>query len=238
MLFISLGVVLIALILIFKFFHKQIVAGLARLAMAAMQRREKFILLTKDEKEELLSALGEVNQVLGKMRRPPSNIMDELVELTRKYYAYAIDVAFTADSDEVFRELAAKVKRQSLQKSLVSFFSLMRGFEHTGEGIAYDSCNLAMEELRLFILLTSETTDEDLVHEADEKVVDGSVLERFDALFFNLLLTLQFGERVASREQYMKLLAIYEQMPMQLQSKMNDRLLRAYHLTKYMLSLR
>lgn len=237
-LLLSLGVLLLVLLVLFKFFHKQFAAGLARIAMAAMQRKEKLILLSGEQKEEMLAAIESLSGVLGQMRKVPSSVMDELVVLTRRYFVAAIGMPFAADSGEALGLLAAKVKRSSLQKSLAGFFSSMRRFEQTGKGVTYDACHVALEELRLFVLLTSQTSKEDLVHEVDEKEIAGSGLERFDALFFNLLLTLQFGERGIAREQYMKLLGAFERLDVREQQRLYDRLHRAYEVTKYALSLR
>ena len=237
-LLISIGVLLAALLVLFKFFHKQVATTLARLAMAALQRQDKLILLTDEEKERLLKALAMIGDTVRSMHKSPSSIMDELVVLTRQYFVAALGVAFAADTEEITQVLESKVKRSSMQKALGGFFSLMRRFEQTGKDVSYASCQLSLEELRLLVLLTSETTHDDLVHEVDEKEVAGSVHERFDALFFNLLLTLQFGERVAAKEQYVRLLGVFEHLNATEQQRLYEQLHRAYQLTRYVFSLR
>ncbi|MFP4524395.1 MAG: hypothetical protein ACLFO2_03745 [Candidatus Woesearchaeota archaeon] len=227
------GGFLLALLILFRLYHRQIVKAVARLGVVLTRHKRKQVLLSKAEKESLLAGIISLEAKLEERTEPASSLLESLTLLSRSFFRFALDLVESFQAPDMEGALKELVKHRSLRKVLERFFVVTRTAEQAVVEHSYVEVELFLEELRLLVFETSDASAEDLVHEAKEKDVSGSVLERCSAAFFDVLLALEFEELESARQRYVQLVAAYEELPEGRKAEVYDRVVRAYHHLKY-----
>ncbi|MBD3209640.1 hypothetical protein GF367_04465 [Candidatus Woesearchaeota archaeon] len=235
-LIVLLAVVFAVMLVLFRLYHKQVMALAARVALYVTRQHRKQVLLSDKKKRLLLERLAAVKRAVREMERPVSVVVEEAVGVARAFFHCALDVPLTCSWNEFVPAVEEQVRHNALQKVFLSFFRMVGRYERVARERSYVDADLLIEELRVLVLQTSDATPEDMVHEVTEKEVSGSVLERFKAGFFNVLLALQFEELPAAKKQYVTLVSLYEHMDERQKGLVYHQLSRAYHSIKYLAS--
>lgn len=227
------GGVLLALLVLFRVYHRQVMKALARFGVVLTRHKRKQVLLSEQHKDSLLASITALESKLEERTEPASSLMESLTLVSRSLFRFSLGLVESFQVLDLEGALKERVKHHSLRKVLERFFAVTRVAEQADVEHSYVEVELFLEELRLFVFEMSDASAEDLVHEAKEKDVSGSVLERCSAAFFDVLLALEFEELEAARQRYIHLVSAYEQLPEERKAAVYERVVRAYHHLKY-----
>ncbi|MBN1275754.1 hypothetical protein JXA12_05715 [Candidatus Woesearchaeota archaeon] len=228
--------VLITLLVVFKFYHHQLYAAVARLGWYFTRKRRKQVLLSDEHKRELLRRLASIGRVLAEGNPSTAAVMERLAGLSRSFFMYAFSLPFAFTADDLEVSMKASLNHESLRRVLRSFFAKTARLERVDARYSLLECSVFVEELRQLVFQTSVVVGEDLTEEASELALSGSPLERCWQSLYNVFLALQFEEVDAAKGHYLKLLSSYELLGERQKGLVAADVARCFHEVRYLLS--
>ncbi len=227
------GIILLILtsILLYHYFHKEINAALAKAGWVISGRGNKQILISLSVKKDLLDKLNKIVQSFD-TRELTENI-NLVYDILKEFIIHACSKDLSDDFD--LEELSALLNKKQhriregkeleirkpelviIRKMFLSAFekhqALLKDKKIDKKIISKISILVATEELRNFILQTSEVEPEDVAREVKE--LDMSAALTINQIYneiINTYIALEFLELDVAKEKYLQLTSDYEKL--------------------------
>ena len=239
LIYIVTGIILLIMmaVLLYHYFHKEINSALAKAGWLLAGRKKKQILLTADEKKELLSGVKDMESKLGTIGLPES--LNKFSGLLRTYLVKAckdkkLEPEFNSEDLKERLEKSRRVKG-ILRNIFTSLFSRYVDVEQDKKLVKEPVITLLMEEIRNLVLQTSESVVEDAAREVKEYEApdDAGGVEKLRVMLSNTYIALEFLELDVAKNKYLEVLKEYETLGLKEQEAVFNDISRLYHNISY-----
>lgn len=235
------GIVLILLtaILLYHYFRKEINAALAKAGWIITRRKKKQLLLSIEDKRELLAGILDLEQKLDEVEIFQS--LNKYSELIRYYFTrlklYQKDLTPEFEFEEL-KSVISKNKtkvRDVLRKVFVSSYAKYLSVEKDKSLITKTNIMLLMEELRNLTLQTSQVEPGDLIKEVKEINIPANIgaVDKITIMITNAYMALQYVELDIAKKKYLELLSEYEKLNVKKQESVYEDIARLYNNISY-----
>lgn len=227
----------ISLLLVYKYFHKEINTAMAKLFLSLTKKMEKRILLSSRKKKELLARLLEVEEDISS-ENLKEKAMD-VSEISRDYFVSIFQIPITFNK-AMLRAYNDRLKLNKVLESVfLSFFDKINIVE-TGKRKVYKTDIFVMvEELRELIHLTSEFERADIGREIEEielRTKDSSYI-KINKHIYNTYVAMHFDRVSVAKDKYSEILNIYEDLSEEEKGKIYDDISRLFNEIKYLIAV-
>ncbi len=219
-------------------FRKEIKSMFAKFVWWLTRKRRKQILLSDEQKEELLDSLKVIETKLRKGEgqiKTSDKSFQEILKLNRLYLNYALELPFTFYDEELATSLS-RAKNSNLINALKIFVQRQLELEKEKSVLNHGYLFYYLQELRQLILNTSNYAKTDYNFLAKELVVTGAPMERCTALLYNAILALAFNNVEDAKSSYLELLKIYETLNDAEKTKVYSEVAKLFSYINYVLS--
>ncbi|MBU1030826.1 MAG: hypothetical protein ABIC91_07095 [Nanoarchaeota archaeon] len=229
--------VLLAGLIIYKYFHKQINAGVVKIIWYITGKKLKIILLNNNQKNIILKELLELENSFT-----PKNIKEKAIEfagIVRQYFTSAFKLIPEFTKKDLELQITNRRVDEVLEKIFLSFFESITMFEFKKVRIYKTDLEVKVEELREIIHLTSKFSKKDVGKEIVEKKIPEniSLVTQIKSMVYNTYITMQFEEFDTAKEKYADMLKFYEDLSEKKKQEVYDDIARLFSEIRYALSL-
>lgn len=231
-------IIILSLLIIYKYFHKQINSGIVKMVWMITGKKIKRFLLSEPEKKNVLAELLKVEQGLTN-----NNIIknrEAVAHVARVYFAYAVDLKPEFVKEELAKGIKQKRIDELYEKVFVSFFNKVEKFEFEKTNIYKTDLEMMIEELRELVHETSKFKKEDVGKEIIEKQIptSASSVIKIKSIMRNIYITMLFEETETAKNKYSEILKIYETLSEKKKQEIYEDITRLFNEITYFLSLK
>ncbi len=208
---------LAVLLVLFILYRERIHEGLAELGWLLSRRRQKEALITPSEKRLLFEGIALLERDLPRLAVPDA--YGRLALLLRQYYAFLLDLSFEFLSEELSSALASAKLSDELRSILTGFSSRLTLLESYvavnragSAAVNVPLVDAVREEFRLLVCLTAVYSVEEVERPLPVRILDDRVPLKAElrARLLNAYEALQFLRVDAAKEEYRRLISVYE----------------------------
>lgn len=197
---------------VYRIFHAQINAFIARFLWTLIRNKKKQVLLTVDQKNTLISMVYDVQKDFSFSSDSSDNYsyQSAIARVLGQFFDFLL-----SHSTHMDKPLARidKLPASSLVKSLISDYYSQLELLDDSNPFSFSMLNLNLELLRQAIINFSPTTKQDIarpIHEVE--LFDSQDVIHATQILYNCAIALQFEEISIARGKYLDALAIYEKL--------------------------
>lgn len=230
--------ILMSLLLVYKYFYKQINTYVLKMLVSLSRKQKKRILLSEVDKKFLLEELLMVEKNLdGTVTN--KKVVDIMV-VSRNYFVRAFKIPLSFSLVMLKQYISDLKIDDPLDKILINFFEKTTSLETGNDKTAKFDLLLFIEELREVIHLTSKFHKNDIGKEIKElklssKDKDVTLIHKH---LYNTYIAMHFNQYAIVKNKYSEIIRLYENLSEKKRGLLYGDLARLFHEIKYFLSVR
>ena len=236
-LFVTVALTLFLLTVIYKF-RDELRTAYYGAVWYLTRKKRKQILLSQKEKEDLLNNVEDVEKKASNEGKETystkDDVIEEVTETYRKYFSAATGLKFEFTSEDVTEKIE-KIPNEHLKKALRLAEEKNRVLEKETLDVTENHVMLLIEELRLFILVTSETEENDYNYFVRNLPVGDSLHTKILHAIFNGVQALQFEKVNQAKKKYLTAKNVFEDLPDDEKEDIEKDIQKLYEMTTYIL---
>ncbi|MFH1589471.1 MAG: hypothetical protein ABIB43_02805, partial [archaeon] len=228
---------IMSLLIVYKYFYKEINSTATKLKLALIRKHTKRILLSDKDKTYLLDELDKLEKSLT-----GNNSFQKAMELTvlcRGYFSSIFKIPITAEKELIEKYNKQLKIKELLSNVFLSFFDKTVLVETKKTQMFKTDVLVLIEELREIIHLTAKFTKTDIHSEIKEIAIlknDNPMLALKKHLF-NIYIAMHFDEIEVVKQKYAEILKNYESLSEADKGKVYDDMNRLFYEVGYFLSM-
>lgn len=230
--------ILTVLSILYILFRREIKSVLAELGWWFARKRRKQLLLTKDNKEDLITKIKEYENKIALKKTEVAfgsdkEIVQELLNLNRQYFVYALKTNFEFNYAELEEKIQKNIVHESLKKVFELLIKKIVMLESKKIMISKLHLEFMVEELKNLVFGTSKYEEGDYKFIAKDWEISGNSLAKILKLLHNAMVALQFGEVSVAQKRYLAILGVYEALEEKEKNLAYKDIQRLYHYINY-----
>lgn len=232
-----LAFLILSLLLIYKYFHKEINLFIAKSLLSLILKIRKVIFLDEKKAKDLMEQLVYIEKHLNN-----KNIRQSMVKTAyvgREYLAGILKLPPTFDKDQLEKALEKTNLKNDLEKVFSSLFERMTRLESKKIKMYQSDVTTRTTEIKGLILMTSNyklNNSEATVKEIEIEDKDSKIM-RIKKETHNLYVAMMFNEIEVSKSKYTEILKLYENLTEKDKGVFFEDITRAFNELKYLISI-
>ncbi|MBU1202258.1 MAG: hypothetical protein KJ583_00995 [Nanoarchaeota archaeon] len=237
-----LAFMILSLLLVYKYFHKEINMLAVKTLLTIIEKRNKKIFLSDDNAQELIYKLLILEKSINNANIKKKTM--ELAVIAREYFSRSmINLKATFEKEQLEKEIVELKIDELLSKIYTSFFDKVKLFETKKQKVYKTDLLIVVEELREIIQLTSNISFEQQSVDKEKEVKELKIDEKDSDILimkkniYNTYIAMQFGEIDICKEKYTNIIKLYETFSEDKKGLFYDDIARLFNEIKYFVSI-
>jgi len=229
--------ILLSLLMVYKYFHKQINAAIVKVLLTITEKRAKRILLSEKDKKYLLEKLLEIEKSINN-KNLNKKVMDTSV-ICREYFSKIFKVSLTLTKKQLEEYISQLRIKEPLSNVFLSFYDKISVVETKKIRMYKTDLLILIEELREIIHQTSRFKEEDIGKEIKEITIEkkDKPVVKIKKQIYNTYIAMHFNQLEVCKNKYSEIINIYEEFSERKKSEFYKDLERLFNEIKYLVSI-
>ncbi|MFC2136038.1 hypothetical protein ACFLTH_15595 [Bacteroidota bacterium] len=226
----------LSLLIVYKYFHKQINLAVAKVLFLVIKKRQKRILLADKDKEYLLNKILEFEKNVSHTKLLKKTM--DLSVICREYFSLIFKVSHTLTKEQLQDYIKQLKIKEPLDLIFLSFYDKIVLVETQKIKMYKTDLLILIEELREVIHQTSRFEEEDIGKEEVKEIEieeKDSIITKIKKSIFNLYIAMHYDELDITKTKYSELIELYEELPEEKKGDYYYDIERLFNEIKYLL---
>lgn len=218
-------------------FRKQIRSMYAKIMWYLTKKQRQEILLSKEQKEELLKEIQihEIKLNTTKDFKVDVKQTKNILKTFRKYFAYALNLDFEFTKQDTNQKVK-KLIHPDLKNAFKLSIPKLLASEKSTKILTEIYVRLIMQQLRYFVLATSNVEKKDFNFKVKELIANKNNYQNTYIYLINAYSSLEFFNVDSSKINYIKILSEYEKLTDKEKTYLSNEIKQIYYNIKYVVS--